>query len=205
MKAFKLNLTLLSVIIISIISSAFVKTRLVYAQDDIVQFLAKGKYFEIYGYPGINVFSLINQLDYQSVHITQSLAPYAQDQQLSDILAKTLDAIYLEVSDILDLHIYNFVGGLEVFEDAQAVAHVFKKYSGLTMHERSFYFHEKKTIYISEKDLTLGMLGHEIAHAIISHYFAIPPPMKVQEVLAGYVEFHLRRRYGTLPSKERKR
>lgn len=170
-----------------------------------MQLLGKGEYFEIYGYPGINVFSLLNQLDFNSVHITQTLAPHVQDQQLSDILAKTMDAIYLEVSDILDLHVYYFTGQLKIYKDAKAVASLFRKYSGLTMHERSFYFHEKKTIYISEKDLTLGMLGHEIAHAIISHYFAIPPPMKVQEVLAGYVEFHLRRRHGTLPSKEKKR
>jgi hypothetical protein len=35
------------------------------------------------------------------------------------------------------------------------------------------------------------MLGHEIAHAIISSFFIVPPPEKIQEVLAGYVDYSL--------------
>jgi len=59
--------------------------------------------------------------------------------------------------------------------------------------ERSFYVFDSNTIFISYQDLTLGMLGHEIAHAVISGYFVVPPPDKVQEVLAGYVEYSLRK------------
>jgi hypothetical protein len=58
----------------------------------------------------------------------------------------------------------------------------------------SFYFHEEKTIYISTEDLDLGMLAHEIAHAIISHYFVVPPSERVQEVLSGYVDFHFKKK-----------
>ena len=57
-----------------------------------------------------------------------------------------------------------------------------------------FYFHDDKTIYISTEDLTLGMLGHEMAHAIISHYFVVPPPTKVQEVLSGYVDYSFQKK-----------
>jgi hypothetical protein len=54
-------------------------------------------------------------------------------------------------------------------------------------------------VYISYPEMTIGMLGHKIAHAIISHYFVVPPPAKIQEVLAGYVEYSIRKSAGTLP------
>jgi hypothetical protein len=37
------------------------------------------------------------------------------------------------------------------------------------------------------------VLGHEIAHAIMSHYFVVLPSEKIQEVLAGFVEYQLRK------------
>jgi len=36
-------------------------------------------------------------------------------------------------------------------------------------------------------------LGHEIGHAVISNYFVVQPPIRIQEVLAGYVEYQLRK------------
>ena len=36
-----------------------------------------------------------------------------------------------------------------------------------------------------------GILMHEMSHAIISRFFPVPAPVKVQEVLAMYVEYNL--------------
>jgi hypothetical protein len=38
-----------------------------------------------------------------------------------------------------------------------------------------------------------------MAHALISNYFVVAPPPKVQEILAGYVEYSVRKRMGNLP------
>jgi hypothetical protein len=56
----------------------------------------------------------------------------------------------------------------------------------------SFYVYDLNTIYVSAGSFKREVLGHEIAHAVISHYFVVQPPMKAQEVLAGYVEYQLR-------------
>jgi hypothetical protein len=37
------------------------------------------------------------------------------------------------------------------------------------------------------------MIGHEMSHAIISRYFGIPAPVKVQEVSSMYVEYNLKK------------
>ena len=48
------------------------------------------------------------------------------------------------------------------------------------------------TIYTSEESFKREVVGHEMSHAIICHYFAVPAPVKVQEVLSMYVEYNLR-------------
>ncbi len=170
------------------------------AQEE-TRMIASGQYFDVYGYAGIDIPSLLAALDYQSFYPGSSLTGERGD--FSAILAKTLDVIYLETSDILDIHIYSYHGAIQFLPDVSAVDSIFYKYAGRSMHERSFYFHEKNTIYISVRDLELGVLGHEIAHAIISHYFVVPPPVKVQEVLCGYVDFNLRKSRGKILPKNK--
>jgi len=91
------------------------------------------------------------------------------------ILAKTMNALFLETSDLLDIHSYSFRGNVHILADQAAVAAAHREMLNKDFTERSFYRHDTNTIYISAADLTLGMLGHEMAHAIISHFFVIPP------------------------------
>jgi hypothetical protein len=44
---------------------------------------------------------------------------------------------------------------------------------------------------VSVADLHEGMLAHEMAHAIIDHFFAVRPPSSTAEILARYVGKHL--------------
>lgn len=55
----------------------------------------------------------------------------------------------------------------------------------------AFYSHNRKCIAVSLNKVSDRILAHEIAHAVISSYFIPPPPMRVQEVLAQYVDMHL--------------
>jgi len=126
-------------------------------------------------------------------------------KDMDSIIAKALDALYLEVSDILDIHIYSYHGKIKIYpnkEDVESnVATALKKQHAKKTDFPAVYRHSLNTIYASFPDLTLGMLAHEIAHAILSHYFVVPPPTKIQEVLAGYVEYTIRKSTGTLPPK----
>jgi len=128
--------------------------------------------------------------------------PSSDTKNFDSIISKTLDALYLEVSDILDIHIYSYHGKIKVYPNKEKLKeNVFRNYPGQKYNLPSVYIHSDNAIHISLADLTLGMLAHEIAHAIISHYFVVPPPAKVQEVLAGYVEYSIRKSAGTLPSR----
>ena len=153
--------------------------------------IAGGTYFNVYSDGAADAYAVLSKIDLNYLVYSGSAANGADN--VSDMLAKTLDGLYLEVSDILDIHIYSFQGRIEILTDQNAVNSAFKNLFAQDFNERSFYIPEKNAIYLSFADLTLGLLGHEIAHAIISRYFVVPPPAKVQEVLSGYVEYKLRK------------
>jgi hypothetical protein len=56
----------------------------------------------------------------------------------------------------------------------------------------AFYSPGDRTIFVSVKDIDTGILAHEIAHVIIDLYYGMSTPTKIHEVLAQYVETHLR-------------
>lgn len=167
----------------------------VFSQEESLSLCAEGKYFSIYGYKGLDTNSLLKKLKYSYFsHIDSILGD--ESSGTKSFLEKTIDGLYLEVSDILDIHIYSFHGKIMIIPDKNYINAIFKSYFEGDFPERSFYLPEKNTIYISFSDLTTGMLGHEIAHAIISNYFVVSPPAKVQEVLAGYVEYKIQKKTG---------
>jgi len=153
--------------------------------------IADSKYFSVYGEPSIDIYALLKKLNFEYFIYGENLSKDNED--LRDILSKSIDSLYLAVSDILDIHVYNYHGKLVIFSDRVSLKESLSKTYGLKLDERSYYFHKDNTIYVSFADLTVGVLGHEMGHAIISCYFIVPPPIKVQEVLCGYIEYSLRK------------
>lgn len=153
------------------------------------------KYFSLTVRDGVNKMELLKKLraDYFLKMGPAFFANGSNGKDVDSLLARTLDAIYLSVSDVLDIHMYSFSVSLEVFPDRSALAIELWSHLNKKIDVPSYYFYDKNRIDISYSDLTLGMLSHEVAHAIISHYFVVHPPVKVQEVLAGYVEYSMQK------------
>ncbi|MCX5708009.1 MAG: hypothetical protein NTY14_03390 [Candidatus Omnitrophica bacterium] len=158
--------------------------------------IADSQYFSIYAEAPVDAYAVVSKLKFDYLRFGEKLTKGAEDD-LAQILVKTIDGLYLEVSDIIDIHIYSFKGTIRVLPDRPSLEALLKKDYNLDFPERSLYYFEKNTIFISQADITLGMLGHEMAHAIISNFFVVPPPPKVQEILAGYVEYSLNKVHGS--------
>lgn len=169
-----------------------------YAAEGGLTHIAESQYFSVYGSDGLDVRELLSTLNYSHFLQVDTFLD-KREEGPGGLLAKTLDALYLEASDVLGIHVYSFHGNLEIYPDRIALHLFFKDALNENLMESSYYFHAKKTIYIAYPDLTLGMIGHEIAHAIISNYFVVLPPANVQEILSGYVEYSLRKQTVTLP------
>ena len=166
------------------------------SKDVLAEPLIKSKYFSVYADGGIDKVDLLKKLN--AGYFLRLGAAFSEKaergEELDSMVASTLDAIYLEVSDILDIHMYDLNIDLEILPDRAALASILKPYiGGKTVDMPSFYYYDKNRIYISLADLNSGMLGHEIGHAIVTHYFVVPPPAKLQEVLSGYVEYSIKK------------
>lgn len=162
-----------------------------YPHDLFAQSL-KSKYFDIEIREGVDKFDLIKRLKINYfLHLDTATSKTSSD--VDDQIKDAVDAIYLEVCDVLDIRMPSFRIGLEIVPGKNAISETVGPYYKEKIDVPSFYRYDNNTIYISSADLTAGMLAHEMSHAVISHYFVVPPPVKVQEVLSGYAEYSIRK------------
>jgi hypothetical protein len=149
------------------------------------------KYFVIYYAPQLDVTTLSRQLN---VGVADKiLSGGSASREMTD-LADMVDTLFLRACDILDIHLYSFQGNIKICRNYNHLNQVYKNIFNRDLGGMcSFYVYELNTIYTSLENFQRGILGHEIAHTIISHYFVVQPPVKVAEILAGYVEYQLRK------------
>lgn len=110
------------------------------------------------------------------------------------MLADMLDGLFSRVCDILDMQLYSYQGTIKICRDGKHLSSVYRQLFNRDTEMAAFYVSELNTIYIDSERFIPAVLGHEIGHAIMCQYFVVPPPVKVSEVLAGYVEYQLRKR-----------
>jgi len=166
------------------------------AADDGLGFQKKveGKYVAVYESSGLDVASLIQQLDIRPSDEILSGRTSSQKNSREETLARMLDTLFLQVSSILDMHIYSLKIDIKICKTTAELSEVYNRLFHASLGgRRSFYIYDYNSIYVSEEAFQLGIIGHEMSHAIISHYFGIPAPVKVQEVLSMYVEYNLKR------------
>lgn len=153
-------------------------------------FIVKSKFFSVFGPLDFDVLDALSKIDYSYFLQADTLLDKDHSEPKT-VLGKTLDAIFLESSKVLGINAYSFNATIVFLADQNTVKVIIKNMTGVDVQERAFYLHDAKTIYVSLEDLSIGVLGHEIAHAIISYYFGAPPAENIQEILAGYVDYSL--------------
>lgn len=187
---------ILIVVILSLLSAGI---SFSYEEDgfDIAKKI-EGKHFDIYYEPQLEIASLIQQLNISpsdKILIGRSTnQDFFSDAGLSDMV----DTLFIQVCDILDMPLYSFRGTIKICQDYEQLDKIYSNLFNKDLQkQRSFYVSDLNTIYISRDSFKREILGHEMAHAIISHYFVVLPPVKIQEVLSMYVEYQLRKRNRT--------
>jgi hypothetical protein len=156
------------------------------------------KYFTILFCSGCSVAEFAQKISAESSIRFETYTESRSD--INSIIKTDIDTLYLEVGDVLDMHLDSYHGKINVYPDNISVSEI--AFGNAKIIENllpSVYVPSQNAIYVSLKDLNPGMLSHEMAHALISNYFVVAPPPKVQEILAGYVEYSVRKRSGNLP------
>lgn len=155
----------------------------------------EGRNVDVYRAAESDAGSLVQRLNVRSSDIILSGNPSAVKISREDELVKMLDALFMQVSDILDMHLYSLKINIKVCKNEEELRTLYKGMFNAELGGRlSFYEYSSNTIYVSAESFTREIVGHEMAHAIISHYFVIPPSIKIQEVLSMYAEYNLRRK-----------
>lgn len=154
-----------------------------------------GKHFTVLYESGVDVSALLEQLNIGPSDRLLAGKPTETKFSPEEELIEMLDTLFIRVCDILDMRLYNsFEGTIKICRNDEQLRQI---YFNLLSNELNsnfpFYIYSFNTIYVSAENFTNAAMGHEIAHAVISHYFVVLPSVKVQEVLAGFVEYQLRK------------
>lgn len=153
-----------------------------------------GEHVSVYCAPGSDIAGLENKLNIRPSDKVLSGRPVKTADSPEKELSGSLDALFAQVSDIMDMHLYSLQIVIKLCRDDIELNSIYNNLFKASLGgRRSFYVFTLNTIYVSAEGFTKEIIGHEMAHAIICHYFVVPPPVKIQEVLAMYVEYSLRR------------
>jgi len=156
----------------------------------------EGKHFTIYYSPPSALPDLVRQLNITPSDVLLAGASDAPQAGADVELAQGADALFSLVCDFLDMQLYSYKGKIKICLDERQLDTIYKDLFGkdpAAAPMGSFYVSDLNAIYITQESFKRLILGHEIAHAVISNYFVVQPPIKVQEILAGYVEYQLRK------------
>lgn len=106
-------------------------------------------------------------------------------------LKRKIDAVFERVRQILDMRKNIQKVSIHAYHDKARLHEAYSRLTGRDCPVRAWYIYEIHTIFINVEDVNEGILAHEMAHAIIDHYFTARPPEATAEILARYVDQHL--------------
>jgi len=153
--------------------------------------IVASRFFSIQLAPGVDELALITSLGLGP----DSKVLAGQSLSASNNLGSLLDALFIWACGVLDMQLYSYRGTIKVVRDQNELADIYLRLYGTERRsERGFYIYELNTLYVTAQDFTKEIVGHEMGHAIISNFFVVQAPEKVQEVLAGYIEYQLRKK-----------
>lgn len=151
----------------------------------------EGKYFTLFYSPELKPIGLDKQLNI--TRKDQILVAAAQPVSANESFSGMLDTLFLRVSDLLDIHLYSFHGTIKVCKDYASLNNIYRQMFNDDLEgQHSFYIKNLNIIYISAESCTSEIIGREMVYAILSQYFKVQTPVRVQDVLANYVEYQLR-------------
>ena len=134
-------------------------------------------------------------------NIGSGLSFLRENPEKNPLLAKTrVDKIVETICSLLDMHPPNLRFGITLYLTQSEVTSAYYQASGTANAYNArgaagaapiaFYSHSPRNIVVAIDNITDNILAHEIAHAIIGAYFVTPPPARMQEILAQYMDKH---------------
>lgn len=159
-----------------------------FGQEERSSLVVNSKFFTFYAYNGADLNGFL-----EKVHYTRFLRPEDLFQpgstDIKGVVASTLDAILLEVSELLDVGDQEYHGTIRLVPAAEDIKQaVGEKAAGS---RTVVYVESSNVMYVAYNGMTLGAFADELSQALIATYFIAPPPPTVRQALCGYVHYHI--------------
>ncbi len=155
---------------------------------------------------GETIYTRYARVSYQSEALLRSFnksislgsLDYRQNRRISGKLSlksdvsEKIDIIVERVETILRIYPKNFVVDITIMPNAASIRTLYKTKYRFDSNYLAFYAPAERTIYLPADDIKSYILAHELAHAIIDHYFQVVVPVNIHELLADYVVQHFK-------------
>jgi len=99
-----------------------------------------------------------------------------------------VDQLFQRVQVILEMPKPELKVHVRLYRSQDELSEAFSAITGRPTRVPAFYWRETDTIYLQLERISPGILAHEMAHAVIAHYFIVSPPEKIAELLCQYVD-----------------
>jgi len=106
-------------------------------------------------------------------------------------LIQKIDTLFLQVQAILDIPAPDKKVFIHIYHDSAQLAEAYFQAYQKEATPPAWYDHNTQTISMDLTHLRAGILAHEMAHAVIDHYFGIKPSAATAEILTQYVDAHI--------------
>lgn len=120
------------------------------------------------------------------------------DSGAKENLGLFLDILFRRVQTILEMRLPKQRVNIWIHPSVKTLAVYFKTtHGGPTAKQTSmgarvtgpaFYVKKSNTIHLQVQNMRIGILAHEMAHAITENYFIIKPPARVAEIMSQHVD-----------------
>jgi len=186
----RVSILILTFILVSHLSGGETH-RLLWAEENSKDWVTlETEFFTIFYPKELDIKRINKRINTRFIDVHLPAFPSAK-RNPEKLLAYKFNLIFKKVQKILDMYPRRMHINVKIYQNSEELPEVYDGISESSKSATSFYIHKQRTIYITVKSISEGVLSHEIAHSIIDHYFVILPPRKIQELLAMYVETHL--------------
>ena len=121
----------------------------------------------------------------------KQLLNQSSPDNIQEQLSENIDLLFERVQEILDMRKKMPKVIIMAYPDKKELHQAYEEIYEKECRIRGWYRYKNNTVYLAVTDMHVGMLAHELAHAIINHYLLVKPPVATAEILARYVDSHL--------------
>jgi len=154
---------------------------------------AKGYFCTIYYKPDVDIELLNEKIDTYRVDFGLTETPVYNRYNVQDELLYKFDLVFLKAQEILDMRPRDINLRVNMYRVKNDLKNIYMDIFDEEGNFIAFYVFKLNTLFACEEKISASVLAHEMAHCIIDHHFKTVPPEKVGELLAHYVELHLRK------------